>query len=265
MSDKRAIGIFDSGLGGLTVLKTLYQEFPTESFLYLGDLARLPYGNKSPETIRRYGEQVLDFLISKDVKLLIIACNTASTVFLGEEQFKQTALFNVIGPGSEAALKKTKNNKIAVLGTSTTIASGAYGKTLRHLSDKVEVIEKACPLLVPLAEEGWIGDPVTGEVIKRYTEGLKAQGVDTVVLGCTHYPILKNDIQTVLPGMNLIESGEVLAERLKTFFIHHPEIVSRETQRTLNVMTTDMTETFLKLARSLMHPHEVRSLERVVL
>src|SRR5690606_34870059 len=148
------IGIFDSGLGGLTVLKVLAEKFPHESFCYLGDIARLPYGNKSSETIRCYGEQILNFLKEKNVKALIIACNSASSVFLGEDEFKGIPLLNVIDPGAVSALSLSTDKKIAVLGTSATIRSHAYARTLKALSSEIEVVEKACPLLVPLVEEG---------------------------------------------------------------------------------------------------------------
>lgn len=263
---KQAIGIFDSGLGGLTVLKVLAQKFPNESFCYLGDIARLPYGNKSPETIRRYGLQILKFLKSRNVKALIIACNSASTVFLGENEFEGIPLLNVIEPGSAAALKVAADKKIAVLGTSATIGSHAYRDTIKKLSAEVEVIEQACPLLVPLVEEGMVSDPITEMVAERYLAEIKAQKIKTVILGCTHYPVLKTDLQKVLgPEVRLVESGEVLAERLEDLF--KLDILKKEeaNARQIKVCITDLTDHFERLATQLMSPERIAQLEKVVL
>jgi glutamate racemase len=259
------IGIFDSGLGGLTVLKELATRFPNESFCYLGDIARLPYGNKSPETIRRYGAQILEFLRNQNVKALIIACNSASTVFLGEESFKGLPLLNVIGPGSEAALKASVDHKVAVLGTCATIRSGAYKKTLTSLSSKAQVLEQACPLLVPLVEEGFIQDPITESVLERYLAGVKKDGYQTVILGCTHYPVLRHDFQKVLgSGVKLVESGEVLGENLESMFSSGVLERSTRKEREIRVCITDLTDHFERLAQELMRPH-VFHLEKVVL
>jgi glutamate racemase len=259
MNHDAPIGIFDSGLGGLTVLKTLCDQFPKENFLYLGDLARLPYGNKSPETIRRYGEQILKRMKEEKVKMLIIACNTASTVFLGEKNFEGIPLWNVIEPGAEAALRMSKTKKIAVLGTATTVSTGAYTKVLKSLDSSVTVTEKACPLFVPLAEEGWSHDPVTIAVAEKYLKDIKGQ-VDTTILGCTHYPILKDDLQKVLGSeVKLVESGDVLAEKLKD------QLKCNQTSRKIRLWTTDITPHFQKLAEDLMVPHQLAQLERIVL
>ena len=263
---KQAIGIFDSGLGGLTVLKVMAQRFPNESFCYLGDIARLPYGNKSPETIRRYGLQILKFLKEKNVKALIIACNSASTVFLGENEFEGIPLLNVIEPGAAAALEISRDNKIAVLGTSATIRSHAYRDIIKRLSQDAEVTEQACPLLVPLVEEGMILDPITEMVAERYLAEIKAKEIKTVILGCTHYPVLRDDLQKVLgPDVQLVESGEVLAARLQRLFqerIIHPE---KESTRLIQVCITDLTDHFERLAEKLMAPEKIAQLEKVVL
>lgn len=261
MSDNRSIGIFDSGLGGLTVLKTLAQEFPNESFLYVGDVARLPYGNKSPETIRKYGEQILRFLMSRDVKALIIACNTASTVFIDEDNFNGIPLYNVIVPGAKAALAQTKSQKIGVIGTNTTVLGHVYKKTILHLEPKSTVIEVACPLFVPLAEEGMANDPVTELMAKRYLAPLISAQVDTLVLGCTHYPLLKADISKVMgEGVHLIESGIVLANDIRQNL--GPSTAEK---RQLTICTTDVTGHFERLAQQIMSPEKIPSLERIVL
>lgn len=259
--DLRPIGIFDSGLGGLTVLKTLTQSFPQESFLYVGDVARLPYGNKSPDTIRKYGEQILRFLKTQDVKMAVIACNTASTVFLSEESFEGIPLFNVIGPGSVAAVEQTKKKRIGVIGTSTTILGHSYLNRILELDPTISVIEKSCPLFVPLAEEGLSDDPITQMVVERYLSEIK--GVDTLILGCTHYPILKTDISRFMGSeTTLIESGEVLARLIRKYFVEHQ---GQGDKSGLRICTTDVTEHFLKLAKKLMGEGQVQHLERIIL
>lgn len=260
------IGIFDSGLGGLTVLKVLSQKFPNESFCYLGDIARLPYGNKSPETIKKYGLQILKFLKEQNVKALIIACNSASTVFLGEHEFEGIPLLNVIEPGSAAALKVSPDKKIAVLGTSATIRSHAYEETLKKLDSKVEVTEQACPLLVPLVEEGFVQDPITEMALERYLKDIKAKHISTVILGCTHYPVLKPDFKKVLgPDIHLVESGEVLADQISRLFQSGKLPPSNSQNRQIRVCITDLTDHFERLAKQLMHPEPIGTLEKVVL
>ena len=264
-TDPRPIGLFDSGLGGLTVLKALAGALPQESFLYLGDVARLPYGNKSPETVRKYGEQILRFLQERDVKMLIIACNTASTVFLGETHFEGLPLFNVIEPGAAAALRESGGKNIGVIGTSTTVQGHAYARTIARLAPEAKVSEAACPLFVPLAEEGMGDDEVTLLMAQRYLAPLKAQQVDTLVLGCTHYPLLKNDIAQVMgPEVVLIESGRVLAELLSAHFAQHGGAAPADLAPSLRICTTDVTTHFARLAQVLMAPREFGELERVI-
>lgn len=263
---KQSIGIFDSGLGGLTVLKVLSQKFPQESFCYLGDIARLPYGNKSPETIRKYGLQILKFLKDQNVKALIIACNSASTVFLGENEFEGVPLLNVIGPGSEAALKLALDKKIGVLGTAATIRSHAYQTTLKNMDKDVEVTEQACPLLVPLVEEGFVQDPITEMALERYLKEIKAQKIGTVILGCTHYPVLKDDLRKVLgEKVHLVESGEVLADQISRLFQDGKLTPEKTQNREIRVCITDVTDHFERLAQKLMSPESIGKLEKVVL
>ncbi len=260
-----SIGIFDSGLGGLTVLKVLAERFPQESFCYLGDIARLPYGNKSPETIRRYGLQILQFLKQQNVKAIIIACNSASTVFLGENDFEGIPLLNVIEPGAEAAINVSKDAKVAVLGTAATIRSHAYRDTLKKLNPSVEVIEQACPLFVPIVEEGMVNDPITELVAKKYLKEILVKDFKTIILGCTHYPVIKSDLKNVLgPTVSLVESGEVLAQKLQQLMSQN-NITPSNTPRRIRVCITDLTDHFERLAHHLMSPIEIESLERVVL
>ncbi len=261
-----SIGIFDSGLGGLTVLKVLAEKFPQESFCYLGDIARLPYGNKSPETIKKYGMQILSFLKKQNVKALIIACNSASTVFLEDHDFEGIPLLNVIGPGSVAALKVSADKKIGVLGTSATIRSHAYEETLKKLEPRAQVFEQACPLFVPLVEEGVVKEPVTKMIAERYLAPIKKEKIKTVILGCTHYPVLKEDLREVLgPEVELVESGEVLYEQLEELF--HSGVLKRSENNTreIRVCITDLTDHFEKLAQQLMYPEPIGQLEKVVL
>lgn len=260
MTDPRPIGIFDSGLGGLTVLKALAQAFPQESFLYVGDVARLPYGNKSPETIRRYGEQVLNFLIGRDVKSLVIACNTASTVFLAEDSFGGIPLYNVIAPGAVAAVAACENGRVGVIGTHTTVQGHAYRRTIQNLKPSLSVTEVACPLFVPLAEEGMGDDEVTRIMARRYLSSLSE--VDTLVLGCTHYPLLKHSIEVALgPQVKLIESGSSLAALMGKQLVR----TDAKGARQLEICTTDVTGAFERLAQRIMAPEELAPLERVVL
>lgn len=263
---KQSIGIFDSGLGGLTVLKVLSQKFPEESFCYLGDIARLPYGNKSPETIRKYGLQILKYLKEQNVKALIIACNSASTVFLGENEFEGVPLLNVIEPGSQAALNVSHDKKIAVLGTSATIRSHAYEMTLKRMDQKVEVTEQACPLLVPLVEEGFVEDPITEMALERYLKDIKEKKIGTIILGCTHYPVLKADLQKVVGDkVHLVESGEVLADQISQLFEAGILKRSHDNTRQIRVCITDVTDHFERLAQKLMSPESIGNLEKVVL
>lgn len=216
--DSRPIGVFDSGIGGITVLKELLRHFPQESFIYLGDTARLPYGSKSPETVRNYTVQNMKYLVSRNVKAIVVACNTASTQVY-ENEFDGRPIYNVIDPGSKLAAEATQNNKIAVLATRATVAAGSYTKKIHLFKPEAEVFSRACPLFVPLAEEGLIDDPITNLIAYRYLNDLKANDVDTVVLGCTHYPLLKSSIAKVFGlSVSLIDSGEAVARQVDVDF-----------------------------------------------
>lgn len=258
------IGIFDSGLGGLTVLKELTTAFPQESFVYLGDIARLPYGNKSPETIRRYGNQILEWLKDQNVKALIIACNSASSVFLGEKDYKGIPLLNVIEPGARAALEQEKE-KVAIIGTSATIRSHAYRDTIAALDPNINVLEIACPLFVPLVEEGIVGDDITRLTIERYLKPVMDQKFKTIILGCTHYPLLKNDLYQTLGQVKLVESGKVLAQELVSLMASGRLNKADTNTREVKVSITDLTDHFERLAYELMGKDGIDFLEKVVL
>lgn len=211
---KQPIGVFDSGIGGITVLKELVRKMPGENFIYLGDTARLPYGTKSADTVRKYTLQNMDFLISRNVKAVVVACNTASTQIF-DTTYKNIPVYNVIDPGAKMAALITKNLKIAVLATRATIAANSYTEKIKFHNPNAEVLTQACPLFVPLAEEGWHDDPITNLIAFRYLQYLRAAEVDTVVLGCTHYPLLKLAISKVFGlGVSLIDSGAVLAQQI---------------------------------------------------
>jgi glutamate racemase len=209
----KAIGIFDSGIGGLTVLKELVKAMPQEDTIYLGDTARVPYGTKSPETVTRYAGEIASFLVKRDIKLLVVACNTASAVSLEtlQERFP-IPVVGVIEPGARCAAAVTRNGRVGVIGTEGTIKSSAYTRAIKRIDPAIEVITQACPLFVPLAEEGWTGNEVARLTARSYLSGLKETGVDTLVLGCTHYPLLKEIIaETMGDKVRLVDSAEETA------------------------------------------------------
>ncbi len=211
----KAIGVFDSGIGGLTVYKALKDKLPNERVIYLGDTARLPYGTKSAETIIKFSDGNALFLLTKNVKIIVVACNSSSAYALPYLQDKlEIPILGVIEPGAEAAVKCSKE-KIGVIGTSATINSGAYEKSILEKRPAARVISRDCPLFVPLVEEGWIDHQVTRLVAQEYLLPLKEQGIDTLVLGCTHYPVLKGLISEVLgKDIKLIDSALTSADKV---------------------------------------------------
>ncbi len=215
MSDPRPIGIFDSGIGGLTVLAALRRRFPGERYLYLGDTARLPYGTKSSETVVRYALRAARFLADHGIKLLVVACNTASAAALEVlEEAMPVPVIGVVRPGARAALTGSPR-RVGVIATESTVASGAYPRALAALRPGIEVISQPCPLFVPLAEEGWLEHPVTREVARIYLEPLANAGVDTLILGCTHYPLLRPAIAAAAgETTRLVDSAEAVAEEV---------------------------------------------------
>lgn len=217
--DPRPIGVFDSGIGGLTVVRELLRQLPDERLLYFGDTARLPYGTKSGETVTRFTLEAAEFLREHDIKALVVACNTASAYALPAlAERLPMPVIGVIESGARAALEATKNRKIGVIGTSATVASRAYDRAVERLArgESVEVISHACPLFVPLAEEGWTHHEVTRIVAREYLTPVRERGVDTIVLGCTHYPILADVIQEAAgPGVRLVDAGEGTARAMR--------------------------------------------------
>ncbi|NTV94626.1 MAG: glutamate racemase [Thiobacillus sp.] len=209
------IGVFDSGVGGLTVVRALMERLPFESIHYFGDTARVPYGVKSVETIAHYTTQIAEFLLEKQVKLLIVACNTMAAVASQVvHDLSPVPVLDVIEAGALNALAATKTRRIGVIGTPTTVNSNAYGRAIHEVEPDARVVSQACPLFVPLVEEGWLDHPVTRLTAQEYLKPILAEKIDTLVLGCTHYPLLKPLLAEVAgPGVTLVDSAEAMAER----------------------------------------------------
>ncbi|MGA2193175.1 MAG: glutamate racemase [Nitrospirota bacterium] len=210
------IGVFDSGIGGLTVLKEIHHHLPGEDIIYFGDTARVPYGIKSAETVQRFSHEVADYLTAKDIKMLVVACNTASAAAL--TSLRESLPIPVIGvlmPGAYAATRATKTGKIGVIGTEGTVNSGAYPRLIRNIRPDASVVSRACPLFVPLVEEGRLSGEITTLAANEYLAALKGEGIDTLVLGCTHYPLIKPVIGEVMgPEVTLIDSAHETAQEV---------------------------------------------------
>ena len=213
-----AIGVFDSGIGGLTVVRAIRAALPRESIVYLGDTGRTPYGPKSPDVVRRYSAENAAFLVDKGIKVLVVACNSASAVAV--EQLRReldVPVLGVIDPGAEAAVAATANGKIGVIGTEATIRSGSYTAALRACRADIEVYTRACPLFVPLAEEGWTDNEVASRTARLYLASLRHSRIDTLILGCTHYPLLRETIAAVMgDGVRLVDSADEVAVKVAT-------------------------------------------------
>lgn len=217
MTDHRPIGIFDSGVGGLTVVDKMGQILPAEDLIYFGDTARVPYGTKSKETVTKFSVENVEFLMEHNVKLVIVACNTASSLSL--EFLKRcfrVPIIGVIEPGARQAVSATRNNRIGVIGTHATISSGAYERAVKRISQRHAVFTQACPLFVPLVEEGWVDKPVTRTIADIYLKPFKTKSIDTLIMGCTHYPILKDVIKKAAgPSVVLVDSAKEVAKEAK--------------------------------------------------
>jgi glutamate racemase len=213
----KPIGVFDSGIGGLTVVHALTERLPHENIVYFGDTARVPYGPKSPQMVREYAAQDTDFLLTKDVKMIVVACNTVSAVALDVVmKHAKVPVTGMIIPGAEAAVRATTKKRIGVIGTIATVNSKAYTNALRQLDGEVKTFAQACPLFVPLAEEGWTDHKATEMIAKEYLFPMKLEKIDTLILGCTHYPILKEAIKkSVDSHVTLIDSGEAAAAEVE--------------------------------------------------
>ena len=235
------LGVFDSGIGGLTVARALFERLPKESVIYFGDTARVPYGPKSPDTVRRYSGEILAFLLKRGVKAVVVACNTSTAHALDTLQ-KQAPVpvVGVIEPGARAAVSATKTGTIGVIGTAGTIASGAYERAIKALRPDARVRAHACPLFVPLIEEGWFDHPATELIAREYLEPLKKTGVDVLVLGCTHYPLLKPLLARVMgPDVTLVDSAEETAKAVATELETRGLLSARESHDHLFVVSDD--------------------------
>ncbi len=247
---RRPIGVFDSGIGGLTVAAALRDLLPGEEIFYVGDTARVPYGGKSAATIERYSLEISRILISEGAKLIVVACNTASALALATlEAQLEVPLVGVILPGAAAAVSATRTKRVGVIGTRATVASGAYERAIQSLDPTVRVHAMACPLLVPLIEEGWLEDAVTNSVISRYLDPMLENGVDTLVLGCTHYPLLHEAIQRqVGSGVRLVDSARNCAMQVKSVLDAADLSACRKETAGMQVVLTDHSTGFLRVA-----------------
>lgn len=248
--DNRPIGIFDSGLGGLTVLKALREVLPGEDFIYVGDTARVPYGNKSIKKVNQYSNQICSWLVNKNCKIIVVACNTVSAIAL--KTLKKNFLIPIIGvidSGVNQAVSITKNYEIGVLGTAATIKSDEYALQIKKKNSKASVTSLACPLFVPLVEEGLTEGDIPNQIIKMYLTDIKDSKLDTIILGCTHYPLLKNQIQRFFGDkINLVDSGDAVGYEVKTF-ISKKQLSTNKKIGTFSCFVTDEPESFDKHAK----------------
>jgi len=246
--DSRPIGVFDSGIGGLTVVKSLIHSLPEENIFYVGDTARVPYGNKSRERIQQYSEEIIDWLIKKDCKMVIVACNTASSLAIDYLQKKfSLPIIGVIDPGVQLAISRTKSQSIGVIGTHATIQSNSYGEKLKVIRPKINIFNQSCPLFVPLVEEGLTRGPITKLIVESYLSHFKNTDVDTLILGCTHYPILTAVIKDVVgKNINLVDSGKATAEVVMDV-LKKNGILSEESNSGVHCFVTDSKQSFQKV------------------
>ena len=250
LNHESAIGVFDSGIGGLTVLHSIIEALPKENTVYLGDTARSPYGTKSVDTVMRYSFENSEFLVEKGVKMVVVACNTSTAIALDQLQAElDLAVIGVIGPGVRSAIATSKGKKIGVIGTEATIQSGAYTRALKAADPAVEVYSRACPLFVPLVEEGWTDNQVVEMTVKAYLESLKQSGIDTLILGCTHYPLLKKAIRKFMGrGVRLVDSAEETAKEVAT--VLKKRALARKTGKGVHsFFVTDAPDRFIKVGR----------------
>lgn len=251
------IGVFDSGVGGLTVAREIMRNIPQERIVYFGDTARVPYGTKSKDTVLRYSRQIVRFLRTQKVKAIVIACNTASAYALEEiKKELDIPIIGVVKPGARVACAATRNKKIGVIGTEATISSGIYTEFIRQQDPAIQVMGKACPLFVSLVEEGWLKDPVTVEVARRYLRELMEQGIDTLILGCTHYPLLRSTVQSVVgENVTLVNPAYETARELKALLVkehlENPGTPCSETER-YQFYVSDLAEKFRRFASSIL-------------
>lgn len=266
MDRNAPIGVFDSGVGGLTVAREIMRQMPEERMVYFGDTARVPYGNKSQETVIRYSRQIIRFLQTQNVKAIVIACNTATACALeAVEKDLDIPIIGVIRAGAKAAVEATKNGKIGIIGTEATVRSGVYTEIMYQMNPAIEVTGKACPLFVPLVEEGLLHDSVTDEIASRYMSSLKSKYIDTLVMGCTHYPLLRSTLKRIMGDeVSLINPAYETAVELKELLEKNditctPGTAFGEQHR---FFVSDMAEKFTDFATSIL-PQDVKETRKI--
>lgn len=248
--DKRPIGIFDSGVGGLTVVDKISRLLPNEKIIYFGDTARVPYGNKSRETVTRFSKEIAKFLLRFRVKLIIVACNTASSLSLASlERSFSVPVIGVIKPGAEEALRRSKTGRIGVIGTEATVSSSAYKKALKSIETNCFVVQKSCPLFVPLVENKWLNNDITLSIAKRYLSDVLDKKIDTIILGCTHYPLLMKVIRKIAgKKITLIDSSTAVAVYTK-HLLKKKKLLAKAGKKSAKFFVSDNAGNFIKLAR----------------
>lgn len=245
--NNNAIGVFDSGLGGLTAVKEIIKKLPCEDVVYFGDTGRVPYGSRSPETLYKYVTQNIRFLKTFNIKMIVIACGTVSTVVLPVLDEKDVPVCGVVSEAAKVSVMETKNNKIGVIATQGTIRSGAFPKSIKALSENAEVYSAACPLFVPLVENGHISSKMAYMAAEEYLTPLKEKGVDTLILGCTHYPLLTDTIQDIMgDGVKLINSGEQVVNYVKRYLEENDMLTEKKTDGNYSYYVSDATFEFEK-------------------
>ena len=261
------IGVFDSGVGGLTVAREIMRQIPDERIVYFGDTARVPYGSKSPNTIIRYSRQIIRFLRTKNVKAIVVACNTASAFAL--ETIKpelDIPIIGVVKPGAKVAAQTTQNGKIGVIGTEGTIRSEIYTKTIHRENKDAQVMGRACPLFVPLVEEGWIKDPVTVAVAERYLQPFKESDIDTLILGCTHYPLLRSTVREIMgEGVNLVNPAYETAVELRRLLSEQGianDGKTKDGEEKNQFYVSDAAEKFMQFANSIL-PYDIEQTQLI--
>ncbi len=252
--DNRAIGVFDSGVGGLTVLRSLIEHFPQESFIYAGDTARVPYGNKTAATLQEYAAQCTRFLTRKNVKLIVVACNSLSATAMDTiANIAEVPVVGVINPAARKALLESPAGHIGIIATRATVRSRAYDTALRSIagSESLHILSHACPLFVPLAEEGFVQHPATELIANTYLSPFRDVQTDTLILGCTHFPILREVIAKLLPDVNLIESGGAAADEVQQILASKAAFSDLE-KSIINVYLSDITPSFKAIANRIL-------------
>jgi len=248
------IGIFDSGVGGLTVAAEIMNILPAENIIYFGDIARTPYGSKSPETVKRFSIEIVNFLIKQRVKMIVVACNTASSLALGvlKEKFS-LPIIGVIKPGVLKAVKSTRSKRIGVIGTQATISSNAYLDAIKSIDVSIHVLSQPCPLFVPLVEEGWLEHEVTKLIAKEYLAPLKENQIDTLILGCTHYPFLKGILQEVMgDGVVLVDSAIEVAQETKKILTQNNLLCQQNSNPSYKFYVSDASSKFVEIGKILL-------------